>query len=142
MSREQRRSPGPARVQTCARTNAEALFGTHCPNSFAYYSSWGSYAQDGWPLRCIEWKTGSVMWEKKMKHATLMAADDKLFILETDGTLRIANATASSYEELSSADVLEGANKSRIFASPPVLYRGRVYCRNFAGDLVCIDMRK
>jgi len=142
VSREQRRSPGPARVQTCARTNAEALFGTHCPNSLTNSSTWGAFAQDGWPLRCIEWKTGSVMWEKKMKHATLMAADDKLFILEIDGTLRIANATASSYEELSSADVLEGANKSRIFASPPVLYRGRVYCRNFAGDLVCIDMRK
>jgi outer membrane protein assembly factor BamB len=118
------------------------LFGTHLPYSFASRWSWGGLAQNDWPLRCIEWKTGSVMWEKKMKHATLMAADDKLFILETDGTLHIAKATASSYVELSSADVLKGARKSRVFASPPVLYGGKVYCRNFAGDLVCIDVRR
>jgi hypothetical protein len=34
-----------------------------------------------------------------------------------------------------------GAKKARVFPTPPVLCGGRIYCRNYAGDLVCIDMR-
>ena len=58
------------------------------------------------------------------------------------GTLRIAEATPSSYRELSSADVLGGEKRPRIFATPPVLCNGKIYCRNRAGDLVCIDVSK
>jgi outer membrane protein assembly factor BamB len=118
------------------------LFGTHLPYNFTSRSSWSNLAQDDWPLRCIDWKTGDVMWEKKMKHATLAAADGKLLVLETDGILHIVEATSASYRELSSADVLKGAKKPRIFGSPPVLYGGKVYCRNFAGALLCLDLRK
>ena len=120
----------------------EYLFGAHWPYSFTSRSSWSALAQDDWPLRCIDWKTGDVMWEKKMKHASLTAADKKLLVLEIDGTLHIVEATPASYRELSSADVLKGAKKPRIFGSPPVLYGGKVYCRNFAGALLCIDMRE
>ena len=117
------------------------LFGTHLLYSFTSRSSWSSLAQDDWPLRCVDWKTGHVMWEKKMKHTTLTATDGKLLVLETDGILHIVEATPASYRELSSADVLKGVKKPRIFGSPPVLYGGKVYCRNFAGALLCIDMR-
>jgi outer membrane protein assembly factor BamB len=37
------------------------------------------------PFRCIDAKTGDVLWEKKMKMASLTAADEKLIILEEDG---------------------------------------------------------
>ena len=59
-----------------------------------------------------------------------------------DGTLRIAEATSSSYRELSSADVLGGEKRPRIFATPPVLCNGKIYCRNYAGDLICVDVSK
>jgi len=47
-----------------------------------------------------------------------------------------------SYKEISSADVLDGEKKPRNFWTPPVLCNGRIYCRNYAGDLVCIDVSK
>lgn len=40
------------------------------------------------------------------------------------------------------ANVFGGANKPRRFMTPPVLYGGRIYCRNYAGDPLCIDARK
>lgn len=42
-----------------------------------------------------------------------MAANGKLIILEDDGTLHIAEATPSSYREISSVDVPEGERKIR-----------------------------
>jgi outer membrane protein assembly factor BamB len=93
-------------------------------------------------LRCIDVASGDVVWEKEMKMASLMAADGKLIILEEDGTLHIAEATPSAYQEISSCDVLEGEEKGRLFYTPPVLCNGKIYCRNWAGDLVCIDVSK
>jgi hypothetical protein len=93
-------------------------------------------------LRCVSWETGEIMWEQEMKGASLISADGKLIILEEDGTLHIAEATPSGYEELSSCDVLEGEKKRKQFWTPPVLCNGRIYCRNFSGDLVCIDVSR
>jgi outer membrane protein assembly factor BamB len=95
-------------------------------------------------LRCIDFKTGKVMWEEdKMKsNLSLTAADGKLIILEENGTLYIVEETPSSYKEISSGDVLNGEQKSRKFWTPPVLYKGKIFCRNYAGDLVCIDVSK
>ncbi len=73
---------------------------------------------------------------------SLIAADGKLIMLELDGTLRIAKASPVSYEELATADVLQGAKRPRLFPIHPVLCNGRIYCRNYAGDLVCIDVSK
>jgi hypothetical protein len=80
------------------------------------------------------------MWEKEMKMVSLMAADSKLIILEENGSLHIAEATPSEYQEITSCDVLEGEQKPRTFYTPPVLCNGKIYCRNFAGDLVCINV--
>jgi hypothetical protein len=32
--------------------------------------------------------------------------------------------------------------RPRVFATPPVLCDGKIYCRSYAGDLVCIDVSK
>jgi outer membrane protein assembly factor BamB len=104
--------------------------------------NWAAMTRLDWPFQCIDWKTGALKWEKNMKTVALMAADGKLIMLEGNATLYIAEATAQQYRELSSADVFGGANKPRRFLTPPVLYGGRIYCRNYAGDLLCIDVRK
>ena len=93
-------------------------------------------------LRCIDVASGDVVWEKEMKMASLISADGKLIVLEEDGTLHIAEATPSAYKEISSCDVLEGERKGRLFYTPPVLCKGKIYCRNYAGDLICIDISK
>jgi outer membrane protein assembly factor BamB len=113
------------------------------------YGSDGISVSGGGPfnnllLRCIDFKTGEVIWEEdKMKGTiALTAADGKLIMIESNGTLYIAEATPSSYKEISSCDVLEGEQKTRRFWTPPVLYKGKIYCRNYAGDLVCLDVSK
>jgi outer membrane protein assembly factor BamB len=94
------------------------------------------------PLRCIDTKTGEVLWEKNMKKASLIASDGKLIILDDEGMLIIAEATPSSYREISRCDVLDGEQKWRELYTLPVLCNGKIYCRNGSGDLVCIDVSK
>ncbi len=116
------------------------LYGTHLKRSFSP-STWGGLQAPDLPFRCIDWASGKVVWQKDVKYVSLIAADRKLIMLELNGTLQIAEASPSGYRELSSADVLEGAKKPWTFVSPPALCDGRLYCRNFAGDLVCVDVR-
>jgi outer membrane protein assembly factor BamB len=98
-------------------------------------------------LRCLDVETGEVMWEEDLNHpgresGALIAADGKLIILEGDGTLRIVEATPSSYKEISSGDVFGGEKSFRSFWTHPVLYKGKIFVRNGYGDLICIDVRR
>jgi outer membrane protein assembly factor BamB len=104
---------------------------------------YGNNGQAGRPntLRCLEWRSGKVMWEEEAHLATVTAAGDKLVVLEERGDLHIIEATPSAYTEISSCRLPVETGIHRWW-SPPVLYRGRIYCRDWAGDLVCIDMRK
>jgi outer membrane protein assembly factor BamB len=106
--------------------------------------AWGMYEDAAVPLRCVELATGKVKWEspRKMKFIQPCAAAGKLILLELGGILHIVEASPAAYREISSADVLGGANRPRRFAVPPVLCGGRIYCRNYAGDLICIDVSK
>ena len=92
-------------------------------------------------LRCLDVRTGKVMWEKDFKRTvSLSAANKKLIILTERGVLVIADASPTGYNELSSARVLD--EKTFGLWTPPVLCRGRIYCRSHYGELVCIDMRE
>jgi len=99
-------------------------------------------------LRCLELESGRLMWEAHPGGGTgkepvsLMAADGKLIILNDDGTLIIAEATPAGFIKISSCDVLGGEKSARKFWIPPVLCNRRIYCRNYFGDLVCIDVSK
>jgi outer membrane protein assembly factor BamB len=95
------------------------------------------------PFRCVEFATGKVMWQvDDMKYVSILFADGKLVMLEPNGTLHIGEGTPEGYREFSAADVLAGENRPRRFHAPPVLCGGRIYCRNYEGDLVCIDVSK
>jgi hypothetical protein len=84
-----------------------------------------------------------------MNYVTTLAAGGKLLLLEAfTGILHICEASPAGYTEISAADVLAGVKSHSslstngvaiLFASPPVLVAERIYCRNVAGDLVCID---
>ena len=99
-------------------------------------------SHQNWPLRCVDWKTGEVVWENDMQYVSVIAASGKLIMLDIKGILHVAEASPSGYHELAVADMPQGAKKSRVFAVTPVLCGGRIYCRNYAGDLVCIDVSK
>lgn len=95
-------------------------------------------------LRCLDIKTGQIKWEKKLGNAMIsfIVAGGKLIILEDNGTLHIAEASPVAYQEISSADVIGEEKKFIKFWTPPVLSNGMIYCRNYTGDLICIDVRK
>jgi len=102
------------------------------------------YGNDGFAgssrgvFRCVDIETGKEMWGKGLGFGSLIAADNKLILLNEKGNLFIAKATPSSYQEISSAPAV----LSRTCWTPPVLCEGMIYCRNHRGDLVCIDVGK
>jgi outer membrane protein assembly factor BamB len=90
---------------------------------------------DEGPLTCIDWKTGVRKWaQKDVKGGGLMIADGKLILVDSAGELVMAEASADGYKELSKTKILGGTCWTM-----PVLSGGRIYCRNQAGDLVCMD---
>jgi outer membrane protein assembly factor BamB len=96
-------------------------------------------------VQCLDAKTGRKVWETPLlafRMASLTVADGKLIIMEENGILHVAAATPSAYKEMAQCDVLGGENKPKQFWVPPVLCGGRIYCRNYIGDLVCIDVGK
>ena len=99
-------------------------------------------------LRCLDFKTGDVMWEKPFAFGPVMAAGDKLIILTETGHLHIAEASPQGYREISSANVIDvpydryrARTKQCKCWIPPVLSNGRMFVRNSWGDLICLDMR-
>jgi outer membrane protein assembly factor BamB len=101
-------------------------------------------------LRCLDAETGKIMWEEDLREegerrpvtASMIAADGKLIILEDDGTLHIAKADPLAYSEISRGTVLEKRTRRTMFWTNPVLCNGKIYCRDFNGNLVCIDLSK
>lgn len=87
-------------------------------------------------LTCINFETGKVAWKQKgLGCGSLMIADGKLLILGETGLLVLAKATPDGFEELASSPFLTG----RCW-TVPVLLDKRVYGRNAAGNLVCVDL--
>jgi outer membrane protein assembly factor BamB len=87
-------------------------------------------------LKAVDFKTGQVKWShRSLGKGSLMAADGKLIILSERGELVIADADPGAFRPLTRAQVLGGRCWTQ-----PVLSHGRIYCRNAAGDLVCVDV--
>jgi len=87
---------------------------------------------------CMDFKTGNVKWaERAYGCGSLLIADGKLIILSDKGELVTAEATDAGFKKISSARVLEGK-----CWTVPVLSNGLIYCRNAAGKLVCVHVRK
>lgn len=87
-------------------------------------------------LACVDFETGKTRWSQDgMGTGSLMLADGKLIILGESGKLVVAEASPQKYQELASAQILTGK-----CWTVPVLANGRIYARNAAGRLVCLDV--
>jgi outer membrane protein assembly factor BamB len=92
----------------------------------------------GGKLACIDFKTGQKVWSQGgLGTGSLMIAGGKLIILGEKGKLAIAEASPEGYKELASAQILSGK-----CWTVPVLANGRIYARNAAGHLVCVDVSR
>ncbi|HEX3602163.1 MAG TPA: PQQ-binding-like beta-propeller repeat protein [Lacipirellulaceae bacterium] len=64
------------------------------------YGSSGYHTPEA-ELRCVEWKTGKVMWsEPNMGRSSLLLVDGTLICVSEDGTLRILRPNPQKYAEL------------------------------------------
>jgi outer membrane protein assembly factor BamB len=87
-------------------------------------------------LVCMNHETGQVAWSQRgFGCGSLLVADGKLLIFSDDGQLVLAEATPNAYREITRAQVLED-----LCWTVPVLTANRVYCRNAAGDLACVEL--
>jgi outer membrane protein assembly factor BamB len=64
-----------------------------------------------------------------------MLADGKLIVLSERGELLVADASPDGFKPVSRAQILGGK-----CWSAPVLANGKIYARNAAGDVVCVDV--
>ncbi len=90
-------------------------------------------------LMCVDLRDGSVDWSEPefAKYGTLMLADGKLIILDEKGDLVIADASPDGYCERARAKIFDG--RSWVM---PVLANGRIYAKNNAGKIACVDVRE
>ena len=87
-------------------------------------------------LKCVEWETGAVKWAAKgFGHGSFIFAGDHLIALSDKGKLSIARATPEKFELIRRDQVIGGK-----CWTPPSLANGRLYIRNAAGDLVCLEV--
>jgi outer membrane protein assembly factor BamB len=108
------------------------------------YGSSGYHAPDA-ELRCVEWKTGRVMWsEPNMGRSSLLLVDGALVCLSEDGTLRLIRATPQRYDELAEWE-LAAADGAPLLTYPawaaPALARGLLYVQG-ADRLLCLELIK
>jgi len=88
-------------------------------------------------LRCLDWKTGNIVWEnKEIDFFGLIVVDGKLLMITDAGELIAAEASPAGYKEIGRAKVLD----EHCFPAP-VIANGFIYLRNTVGDVVCLDMR-
>ena len=86
-------------------------------------------------FRCIEWKTGDVVWsEDGFGAGTVTLAGDRLLILREDGELLMAQASAKAFEPLLRSRILSGTVRAY-----PALANGLLYARN-EDTLVCVRL--
>ena len=94
------------------------------------------YGVDEDQLRCLVFDTGEVKWtEKSVGKGSLLIADGKLIVLSDKGELMVADPSPEGFKPIARAQVLTGK-----CWTTHVLANGRIFCRNAAGDVVCLDV--
>ena len=129
---------GSALVQLTAAGLKEVWQNNKMRNHFNSCVLWQGclYGFDENALACMELATGEVKWsEPTIGKASLMLADGKLIVLAEKGELIVAAPSPAAFKVLARAKVLGG--KCWVV---PVLANGRIYAKNNAGDLVCLDV--
>ena len=98
------------------------------------YGCYGHNEHGRGSLKCIDIRTGKVMWQKPgFGHGQVILAGDRLVATSDTGVLALIEPTPSAYRELARADVLDG----KVWASP-ALSNGRLFLRSSTQG-VCLE---
>ncbi|HEV3143667.1 MAG TPA: alcohol dehydrogenase, partial [Gemmataceae bacterium] len=88
-------------------------------------------------LRCVETKTGKVLWSKpkvgKYHAALIHTGDNKLLMLDDSGNLTLIQPDPAGYKELARAKIC-----GETWAHP-ALANGRLFVRDNK-ELICVDL--
>lgn len=110
-------------------------------NGYLYGSS-GRHTQDA-ELRCVEWKTGKVMWsEPDLTRASLLYADGHLICLGEYGQLLLLKADPRKFSVVGGVELQDEAGKPLLEYpcwAAPILSHGRLYVRG-KDRLVCLEL--
>jgi outer membrane protein assembly factor BamB len=89
-------------------------------------------------LRCIDWETGRIRWQEPgFGLGSVFIAAGQLVVLSDKGELAVANASPDRFDARARAHVIGGK-----CWTAPVLANGRLYCRNAAGQLLCLRLTR
>jgi outer membrane protein assembly factor BamB len=88
--------------------------------------------EEGAVLRCVEWKTGKVMWTKEgFGCAWLIAADGLLLAVRESGKITLLEANPKEYTEKSQFEAFPmSEQRGKYLRSAPALAEGVLYARN------------
>ncbi len=91
-------------------------------------------------LKCLDWATGEEIWAERgfSGFGTVIAADGKIFVTRSsNGRVSVIDSAASAFGELRKFEPFTG--KGETFTAP-VLANGRLYCRSYEGEVVCLQI--
>lgn len=89
-------------------------------------------------LKCLDFATGEEKWAQPgFGSGGVVVAGGRLIAMSGFGELSVAPATPVGFKPTARAQVLGGK-----CWTAPVLANGFIYCRNGAGDVVALDVRK
>ena len=91
---------------------------------------------NGGVLRCLDVVTGKTAWSAPVGFGSLVATRDHLVVLNSTGTIVVAEASSAGYRELA-----RSALPRNQYWTPPALAAGKLFVRNLTGDLFAIDVR-
>jgi outer membrane protein assembly factor BamB len=93
--------------------------------------------ESGTEFRCVELKTGKVMWKQDgFGCGSIIAGGGMLLVLSEGGALVLVEPTPTGYREKARASLL-----SKPVRAAPALSEGRLYARD-GSRLICVDLRK
>jgi len=101
------------------------------------YGMFGFKEYGDGPVKCVEIKTGDVVWEQEgFGPGNLVLAGDTLVALSDAGVLVLIEAKPDGYKELSRTKIIDGK-----CWSTPVLSNGRVYARS-TKEGACVELTR
>jgi len=104
-------------------------------HGFIYGNDGAAEKQKG-SFRCLDLKTGALLWSTGKSLGSLLACGDQLILLDEKGRLSTAKLDSAAYTETATQQLPKGR-----YWNPPVITQQRLYVRDHQGNLYCFDMR-
>jgi len=97
-----------------------------------------AYGFDENVFKCLKLQDGAEQWQDESlgKGSLMMSADGRLIIMSEKGELVVATADPQKLNVAARVQILPPGK----CWTTPVLANGRIYARNAAGDLACVDV--